>query len=84
MKVSKALMLMLFCSLLLTGLWFTPTQTGFAQEDAVEQVDSAAEEEISVAGPGAVIIMVGLAAILLVGASYSVRRGSSKPEQSVK
>jgi hypothetical protein len=83
-KVSKALMLILFFSLLLTGLWFTPMKTGFAQEDPTGQVDVAEEDEISVAGPGAVIIMVGLAAILIVGATYSVRRGGSKPEQSVK
>lgn len=76
----KRLLLIFMCGLLVGGLLLaTPRPTFAADPTTAEQT----EDQISVAGPGSVIIMVGLAAIALVGGAYAARRPTNNtPDQA--
>lgn len=76
--MSKRTWLLLIGLLLLGSLYLTPIHTTFAAED-----DTTAEtEEGSSRGAGAVILMIGLAAIGVVGFAYAARQRSDSSEPS--
>lgn len=58
------------------GLWLAPVNLVTAQEvtEEAHAEEEVAAEEVGARGPGAVIIMVGLAAIFMVGFVYISRQ----------
>lgn len=79
--MSKKIMLVMLGVLLVGGLWVMPIQSVTAQEEETTEEIASEEsaEESGARGPGAVIIMVGLAAIFIVGFSYISRQGNNAP-----
>ncbi len=74
MKHRNLLLILMVC--LIGALWFAPV-VGYAAEGdhaAETEHDSEHIEEISPRGPGAVILMIGLAAIGVVGLVYSTQQ----------
>lgn len=69
------LLCLLLGILLLGGLWLVPVRTVDAQE---HETTVAEEEEVSPRGPGAVILMVGVAALVVVGFTYSSRQNTEQ------
>ncbi|MFP4322181.1 MAG: hypothetical protein ACLFTK_06995 [Anaerolineales bacterium] len=71
-KIHIGFLLVTIC--LLGALWFAPVYTvSAAEDDHAAETHGDESEVISPRGPGAVIIMIGLAAIGLVGLAYSTR-----------
>lgn len=58
--------------LLMSGLWLAPAQGVYAQEEEVSESD-----EVSPRGPGTVILLVGVGAVILVGLAYWTRQDSN-------
>ena len=54
--------------LLMGGLWLAPIQGVYAEGDEVSE-----SEEINPRGPGTVILLVGVGAVILVGLAYWTR-----------
>lgn len=66
----KRILLIAFSLLLVSALWLAPVHSVVAQEDTA----AAEVEESDASGPGVVILLVGLGAVLLVGFAYSSRQ----------
>lgn len=73
--MSKRLMFIIIGLMVIGGLWLAPVNLVTAQEVTEEaHAEEVAAEEVGARGPGAVIIMVGLAAIFMVGFVYISRQ----------
>lgn len=54
--------------LLMGGLWLAPVHSTYAQEEEAAETD-----EVNPRGPGTVILLVGVGAVILVGLAYWTR-----------
>ena len=70
--MTRRLTLIAALLLLMGGLWLAPMNSTFAQEE-----ETAESEEVSPRGPGTVILLVGVGAVILVGLAYWTRNDSN-------
>ena len=68
--MSKRITLLLIALFLISVLWTAPLRITWAQENNTET----AEESENPQGAGPVILMVGIAALVIVGFAYMSRR----------